>query len=150
MNIPKTYSTKPKDLKMTWHVIDAEGQILGRLASQIAQLLKGKLNPLYVPHLNTGDAVIVVNAEKIRVTGNNKLIQKRYYRHSGYPGGFRSLTMEQQMDKHPGRVIEHAIKGMMPHNPLGRSMLRRLHVYVGPAHPHEAQIKGQDRAAAKA
>jgi len=114
--------------------------VLGRLASQVAQILKGKHNPLYVPHLNTGDFVIVVNAAKIAVTGD-KLKQKRYYRHSGYPGGLKSINLEDSLVKFPERVIEHAVKGMLPHNPLGRAMLRRLKVYAGPTHPHAAQIK---------
>ncbi len=135
-----TYSTKASDLKPIWRVVDAEGQVLGRLASQVAQILKGKHNPLYVPHLNTGDFVIVVNAAKIAVTGD-KLKQKRYYRHSGYPGGLKSINLEDSLVKFPERVIEHAVKGMLPHNPLGRAMLRRLKVYAGPTHPHAAQIK---------
>ena len=135
-----TYSTKASDLKPAWRVVDAEGQVLGRLASQVAQILKGKHNPLFVPHLNTGDFVIVVNAAKVAVTGN-KLKQKRYYRHSGYPGGLRSINLEDSLARFPTRVFEHAVKGMLPHNPLGRAMLRRLKVYAGPTHPHAAQIK---------
>ena len=145
MNSTKTYSPKLADLKPRWHVIDAEGQILGRLASRIAQLLKGKHNPLYAPHLLTGDFVVIVNAEKIVTTGNNKERQKRYYRHSGYPGGLRSLTLQEMHEKHPERIVEHAVKGMLPHSPIGRAMMRRLRVYVGPEHPHESQIKGQEK-----
>jgi large subunit ribosomal protein L13 len=135
----KTYSTKPSDIKRNWHVIDAEGETLGRLASKIAQLLKGKHKPQYVPHLDTGDHVIVVNAEKIRVTGN-KLVEKTYYRHTGYPGGLRETKLGKMLDTHPTRVIELAIRGMLPHNALGRQMFRKLNVYAGPDHPHAAQI----------
>ena len=134
----KTYSTKPSDIKLKWQVIDAEGQVLGRLASRVAQILKGKNNPLYVPHLNTGDGVVIVNAEKVVVTGK-KLEDKRYYRHSQYPGGLKSIALGDLQRKAAPRVIEHAVKGMLPHNPLGRSMLRRLKVYAGPEHPHTSQ-----------
>lgn len=136
----KTYSTKPSDIKLKWQVIDADGQVLGRLASKVAQILKGKTNPLYVPHLNTGDGVIVVNAAKIVVTGK-KLENKRYYRHSGYPGGLKSIALGNQQQKNPSRVIEHAVKGMLPKTPLGRAMLRRLKVYPGADHPHQSQTK---------
>jgi len=135
-----TYSTKAADLKPQWRVIDAQGKVLGRLASEVAQILKGKHNPLYAPHLNTGDFVIVVNAAKVAVTGD-KLRQKRYYRHSGYPGGLRSISLADSLAKAPARVIEHAVKGMLPHTPLGRAMLRRLKVYGGATHPHGAQTK---------
>lgn len=134
-----TYSTRPRDLKLTWQVIDADGQILGRLASRVAQILKGKMNPLYAPHLNTGDGVIILNAAKIVVTGK-KIDDKRYYRHSGYPGGLRSISLGDQQAKNPSRVVEHAVKGMLPKNPLGRAMLRRLKVYPGVEHPHQSQI----------
>ena len=139
----KTYSTKPSDIKLKWQLIDAEGQVLGRLASRVAQILKGKMNPLYAPHLNTGDGVVIVNAAKIVVTGN-KLKDKWYYRHSGYPGGLKRIWLENQQSKNPSRVIEHAVKGMLPHTPLGRAMLRRLKVYPGPAHPHAGQIAGNN------
>ncbi len=135
----KPYETKASDLNPEWHVIDAEGQTLGRLASQIALILNGKRNPLYVPHLLTGDYVIVLNADKIRVTGN-KMSQKMYYRHSGYHGGLTERTMKQVMDRHPDRVIRQAVKGMLPKNSLGRKMLKRLKVYTGTSHPHEAQV----------
>lgn len=135
----KTYSTKPSDIKRDWHVIDAEDETLGRLASKIAQLLKGKHKPEYVPHLDTGDHVIVVNAEKIRVTGK-KLVDKTYYRHSGYPGGLHETKLGKMLDTHPTRVIELAVRGMLPHNALGRQMFRKLNVYAGPDHPHVAQI----------
>lgn len=146
----KTYTPKLAELKPNWQVINAEGQILGRLASRIAQLLKGKHNPLYTPNLNSGDVVVVVNAEKVVTTGNNKQRDKRYYRHSGYPGGLRSITLEQLQEQRPTQVIEHAVKGMLPHNSLGRAMLRRLRVYVGPEHPHQSQTKGQATASDQA
>lgn len=136
----KTYSTKASEIKREWHVIDASGRTLGRLATEIAQLLKGKHKPIYAPHLDTGDYVIVINAEKVRVTGN-KAKQKVYYRHSGYPGGLKAVTFEKMMETHPTRIIEHAVRGMLPKNPLGRAMLRKLKVYEGPAHPHQAQVK---------
>ena len=135
----KPYQTKASDLNPQWHVIDAEGQTLGRLATRIATILNGKHNPLYVPHLLTGDFVVVTNAEKIRVTGD-KMRQKRYYRHSGYHGGLTERTMQQVMDSHPDRVIKQAVKGMLPRNSLGRKMLKRLKVYAGPDHPHSAQV----------
>ena len=139
----KPYETKSSDLKPKWKVVDAEGQTLGRIASQIAAILNGKHNPLYVPHLLTGDYVVVLNADKIRVTGN-KMSQKMYYRHSGYHGGLTERTMEQMMDRHPDRVIRQAVKGMLPKNSLGRKMLKRLKVYTGTSHPHEAQVgKGE-------
>ena len=141
----KTYNTKASDLKPAWHVIDASGRTLGRLASEVATLLMGKHKPIYTPHLNTGDFVIVLNAAKVRVTGR-KAEQKTYYRHSGYPGGLKSVNLARMMQTHPTRVIEHAVKGMLPHNPLGRDMLRRLKVYAGDIHPHEAQVGGRSRA----
>ena len=135
----KTYTTKLTDIKRSWHVIDADGQTLGRLASNVAQILKGKHNPFYAPNMDTGDHVVVINAEKIHVTGK-KMTDKTYYRHSGYPGGLRETNLDAMMAKYPARVIEIAIKGMLPHNVLGRQMFRKLRVYVGPEHPHEAQI----------
>ncbi len=139
----KPYETKASDLKPVWHVVDAEGETLGRLATWIATILNGKLNPLYVPHLMTGDYVVVTNAAKVRVTGN-KLRQKMYYRHSGYHGGLTERTLQQMMDKHPDRVIRQAVKGMLPKNSLGRKMLRRLKIYAGQDHPHAAQISNQE------
>jgi len=136
----KTYSTKASDIEREWHVIDASGKILGRLASEVARLLRGKHKPIYVPHLDTGDYVIVINADKVRVTGN-KAKQKLYYRHSGYPGGLKSTSLAEMMESHPTRVIEHAVKGMLPKNPLGRAMFKKLKVYAGPNHPHQAQVK---------
>ena len=141
----KTYNTKASDLKPAWHVMDASGRTLGRLASEVATLLMGKHKPIYTPHLNTGDFVIVLNAAKVRVTGR-KAEQKTYYRHSGYPGGLKSVTYAKLMETHPTRVIEHAVKGMLPHNRLGRDMLRRLKVYAGDVHPHEAQVGSRSRA----
>ena len=141
----KPYETRASDLKPKWHVIDAEGQTLGRLATRIATILNGKHNPLYVPHLLTGDYVVVTNAEKIYVTGN-KVEQKMYYRHSGYHGGLTERTLADMLEKHPDRVIRQAVKGMLPKNSLGRKMLKRMKVYVGPDHPHAAQIPGQTEA----
>ncbi len=140
----KTYSPKASELKPAWRIIDADGQVLGRLASQVAQILKGKMNPAYVPHMLSGDFVVIVNATKITVTGQ-KLRDKYYHRHSGYPGGYKRTQLSRAMDENPVRVIEHAVKGMLPHNPLGRDMLRRLKVYSGPTHPHAAQFTGQAR-----
>jgi large subunit ribosomal protein L13 len=135
---PKTYSAKRDELEARWYVIDADGQVLGRLATQVAGILRGKHKPTYTPHLNCGDFVIVVNAAKVAVTGN-RLDQKMYYRHSQYPGGLKQETLRHALEKHPERVIERAVKGMIPHNRLGADMLLRLKVYAGPAHPHQAQ-----------
>jgi large subunit ribosomal protein L13 len=137
----KTYSTKAKDVERQWHVIDASGKTLGRLATQVANLLMGKHKPTYVPYLDTGDYVIVLNAAKVRVTGK-KAKQKTYYRHSGYPGGLKAETFEKMLAAHPTRVIEHAVKGMLPHNRLGRAMFKKLKVYVDDSHPHQAQVAG--------
>ena len=135
----KTYSAKAADLKPQWYVIDAEGQVLGRLASQIAQILRGKHKPTYTPHLQSGDFVIVINAEKIAITGN-RMDQKIYYRHSQYPGGLKQQTLRQILEgKYPERALEHAVRGMVMHNRLGRQIMSRLKVYVGPTHPHQAQ-----------
>ena len=136
----KTYSTKASDIKRSWHVIDASEKTLGRLATEVAHLLRGKHKPIYASNLDTGDHVIVINAEKVRVTGN-KAEQKIYYRHTGYIGGLKETTFEKMQQTHPTRIIEHAVKGMLPHNPLGRAMFRKLKVYKGPTHPHGAQIK---------
>ena len=141
----KPYQTKASELNPDWHIVDAEGKTLGRVSSEIAVLLQGKHKPIYVPHLNTGDYVIVLNAEKIHVTGN-KLSQKMYYRHSGYHGGLTERTLSQVLDRNPDRVIKKAVKGMLPKNALGRKMLSRMKVYAGPDHPHEAQIKGSQSA----
>ena len=136
----KTYSTKVSDIKREWHVIDASDKILGKIATQAAGLLMGKHKPMFSRSLDTGDFVVVINADKVRVTGN-KAQQKLYYRHSGYPGGFRSVSLEKVMQTNPTRVIEHAVKGMLPHNRLGASILKKLKVYVGDSHPHQAQTK---------
>lgn len=136
----KTYSTKATDIERQWHTIDASGKTLGKLATQIAGLLMGKHKPIYSPNLDTGDYVIVINADKVRVTGN-KAKQKTYYRHSGYPGGLKSITLEKLMQTNPTRIIEHAVKGMLPHTRLGASMKKKLRVYVGDTHPHPAQTK---------
>ena len=135
----KTYSTKIKDIERKWHVIDASGRTLGKLATEAARLLMGKHKPTFSPNLDTGDNVVVINAEKIQVTGN-KLKQKQYYRHSDYPGGFRSTSLEKMMQDDPTRVIEHAIKGMLPHTRLGAQMRKKLRVYAGDSHPHLAQV----------
>jgi large subunit ribosomal protein L13 len=134
----KTYQAKNTDRERTWVVVDAEGKTLGRFATQIADLLRGKRKPTYTPHVDVGDFVVVVNAEKIRVTGN-KLNDKRYWRHSGYPGGIRSRTLSEMLDRQPEEVIRKAVKGMMPRNRLSRQQLTKLKVYSGPEHPHEAQ-----------
>jgi len=135
----KTYSAKAADLQPKWYVIDAEGQVLGRVATRIAQILRGKHKPTFTPHLNSGDFVIVINAEKIAVTGN-RLDQKIYYRHSQYPGGLKQQTLRQVLEgKFPERAIEHAVRGMVMHNRLGAQIMKRLKVYAGPNHPHEAQ-----------
>jgi large subunit ribosomal protein L13 len=134
----KTYVANAQDRERNWLVVDAAGQTLGRLATQIASTLRGKRKPTYTPHVDTGDFVIVVNAEKIAVTGK-KLTQKRYWRHSGYPGGIRSRTLEEQLRRRPEEVIRHAVKGMLPRTRLGRKQLTKLKVYAGPDHPHQAQ-----------
>lgn len=142
----KTYSPKAADIVRSWHVIDASGQTLGRLASEIAQLLKGKHKAYYAPHMDVGDYVVVINAEKVRVTGD-KLESKMYYRHSGYPSGLRAVKLGKQLETFPSRVLEHAVRGMLPHNALGRSMYRKLKVYAGPTHPHGAQVGAQEKSA---
>ena len=134
----KTYTAKPTDRDRNWLIVDATGQTLGRLATQIADTLRGKRKPTYTPHIDTGDFVVVVNAEKIRVTGN-KLADKRYYRHSGYPGGLKSRTLQEMLDRRPEEVIRLAVKGMLPRNRIARKQLTKLKVYAGPDHPHAAQ-----------
>jgi len=134
----RTFSPKAADIQRQWHVIDASDVVLGRLASHVAILLRGKHKPIYAPHMDTGDFVIVVNAAKVALTGN-KLADKRAYRHSGYPGGISSVTYGELLAKRPERLVENAVKGMLPKNTLGRSMLRKLKVYAGPDHPHQAQ-----------
>lgn len=134
----KTYAVKASEIERTWWVVDAADQTLGRLATRIATLLEGKHKPIYSPHLDTGDHVVVVNAAKVKVTGN-KLVQKQYYRHSGYPGGFREESLQAVMARKPEIVIERAVKGMLPQNRLGRAMIKKLKVYPGADHPHQAQ-----------
>ena len=134
----RTYSPKPGDIQRAWHVIDATDVVLGRLAVQSANLLRGKHKPIYAPHVDTGDFVIIINAEKLALTGD-KLTNKLAYRHSGFPGGLRSTPYSELLDKHPEKAVEKAIKGMLPHNTLGRQMLSKLKVYAGPEHPHQAQ-----------
>ena len=144
----KTYSPKTADLRPQWHVIDASSEPLGRLASRIAQILKGKNTPLYSPHMNTGDFVIVTNTQQIKVTGR-KRDRKVYYRHTQYPGGLRETALARMLERHPNRVVFKAVKGMLPHNRLGRAMLRRLKLYPDTEHPHEAQVNASLKAAEK-
>jgi large subunit ribosomal protein L13 len=134
----RTYNAKPGEVERRWYVVDADGQTLGRLATRIADTLRGKDKAQYTPHVDTGDFVVVVNAEKVQVTGN-KLDQKRYYRHSGYPGGLRSRTLREQLERRPTEVIRKAVKGMLPRNRLARQQINKLKIYAGPEHPHEAQ-----------
>jgi large subunit ribosomal protein L13 len=134
----RTYTGKTAEIEREWYVVDAEEQTLGRLAARIAPILRGKHKPTYTPHLDCGDFVIVINAEKVRVTGR-KLDQKFYYRYSGYPGGLKSISLRDQLAKHPERVIEAAVRGMLPKNSLGRQMFKKLKVYAGDSHPHQAQ-----------
>jgi large subunit ribosomal protein L13 len=134
----RTFSAKKEEIERDWYVVDAEGQTLGRLASRIATILKGKHKPIYTPHLDCGDFVIVLNADKVRVTGR-KLDQKFYYRYSGYPGGLSQISLRDQLARHPERVLQAAIRGMLPKNKLGRKMIKKLKVYAGDEHPHQAQ-----------
>ncbi len=134
----KTFSAKPSEVKRDWYLVDATDKTLGRLASEIARRLRGKHKPVYTPHVDTGDYIVVINAEKVRVSGN-KATAKTYYRHSGYPGGIKSITFEKLIQRAPERVIETAVKGMLPKNPLGRAMFRKLKVYAGAEHKHGAQ-----------
>ena len=134
----KTYSVKPHEIQREWYVADAEGKILGRFASEIAQILRGKRKPIYSPHLDVGDHVIVINASKIQVTGK-KAEQKLYFRHSGYPGGLKATPFKELLAKRPERVIEKAVWGMLPHNRLGRKMIKKLKVYAGSEHVHQSQ-----------
>jgi len=134
----KTYVATPTDRERNWLLVDANGQTLGRLATQIADALRGKRKPTYTPHVDTGDFVVVVNAEKIAVTGR-KLDQKKYYRHSGYPGGLRERTLREQLERRPTEVLRKAVKGMLPKNRLASQQITKLKIYAGPEHPHEAQ-----------
>lgn len=134
----KTQSTKPADVRRDWLLVDATEKTLGRLATEIAVRLRGKHKPEFTPHVDTGDYVVVINADKVKVTGN-KLAAKTYWRHTGYPGGIRGVSLRDQLESHPERVIETAVRGMLPRNPLGRAVFRKLKVYAGAEHPHEAQ-----------
>lgn len=134
----KTFVASPATIERKWYVVDADGKTLGRLASEIAKVLRGKHKPIFTPHIDTGDYVIVINAEKIKVTGR-KLDQKIYYRHSGYVGGLKETTLKEMLARHPERVVRYAVKGMLPKGPLGRQMYKKLFVYVGPEHKHAAQ-----------
>ena len=133
-----TFTAKPETVVRDWYLVDATDKVLGRLATEIATRLRGKHKPEYTPHVDTGDHIIIVNAAKIRVTGD-KANQKKYYRHSGYPGGIKETVLSDELENHPERVIERAVKGMLPKNPLGRAMFRKLRVYAGPDHTHQAQ-----------
>src|SRR6266536_3472570 len=134
----RTFSPRPQDITREWFVVDADGQTLGRLAAQVAAILRGKHKPIFAPHMDTGDRVIIVNAAKIRLTGN-KLQQKNVYRHSGYPGGLKTTPYTVLLAQRPSRAMEKAVRGMLPHNRIGRQMLKKLKVYDGPTHPHSAQ-----------
>ncbi len=135
----KTPSAKKEEVEQAWFVADAEGKVLGRLASEVAKILRGKHKPIFTPHVDTGDHVVIINADKIMVKGANKPEQKVYTRYSGYPGGLKRQTFADAMEKRPTFVLEHAIKGMLPHNKLGRQMIKKLRIYAGAEHPHEAQ-----------
>ncbi len=134
----KTFSAKPHEVRRDWYVVDATGKTLGRLSTEIARRLRGKHKPVYTPHVDTGDYIVVVNAEKIRVTGN-KLKDKMYHRYTGYIGNLKSISLEKLLEEAPERALQYAVKGMLPRNPLGRKMLSKLRVFVGPEHTHEAQ-----------
>ncbi|MGH2537906.1 MAG: 50S ribosomal protein L13 [Candidatus Promineifilaceae bacterium] len=135
----KSYMPKPADIERAWYVVDAEGQTLGRLASRIASLLRGKHKPTFTPSLDCGDFVVVINADKIRVTGR-RLDQKKYYHHSGYAGGLSEVTLRKQLETHPTRALEAAVRGMLPKNRLGRQVLKKMKIYAGDKHPHQAQM----------
>ncbi|MYD96091.1 MAG: 50S ribosomal protein L13 [Gammaproteobacteria bacterium] len=134
----RTASTRREDAQHDWYVVDAEGRTLGRLASEIAKRLRGKHKPEYTPHVDTGDYIVVVNAAKVKVTGR-KETDKVYYRHSGYPGGIKATPLDKMREHHPDRILGNAVRGMLPRNPLGRAMLRKLKIYAGPSHPHASQ-----------
>ena len=134
----RTASTRREDAQHDWYVVDAEGRTLGRLASEIAKRLRGKHKPEYTPHVDTGDYIVVINADKVKVTGR-KETDKVYYRHSGYPGGIKATPLDKMREDHPDRILGNAVRGMLPRNPLGRAMLRKLRIYAGPTHPHAAQ-----------
>jgi len=134
----KTYSAKPSDVNHEWFVVDAKDKVLGRLASEIAQILRGKHKPIFTPHIDTGDFVVVVNADKVRVTGKKEQM-KSYFSHSGYPGSTKTILIKDLREKYPEKIIINAVKGMLPHNKLGRQIIKKLKVYAGPNHPHDAQ-----------
>ena len=134
----KTFSAKPAEVERDWYLIDADGKTLGRLATEIARRLRGKHKPVYTPHVDTGDYIVVVNAEKVRVTGN-KESDKMYHHHTGYIGNLKTISLEKQLQKAPERVIETAVRGMLPRNPLGRAMMKKLRIFAGPEHTHQAQ-----------
>lgn len=134
----KTFTAKPAEVKRDWYVIDATDKVLGRMAADIARRLRGKHKAEYTPHVDTGDYIVIINAEKVRVTGN-KFTDKKYHHHTGYPGGLKTITFDKLLEKNPVKIIETAVKGMLPKNPLGRQMFRKLKVYVGDQHPHTAQ-----------
>lgn len=140
----KTFSPKASEVTHAWRLVDAEGQTLGRLATQIAGWLKGKHLPTYAEHMDVGDFVVVVNASRIHLTGN-KALQRRYFRHSTYPGGLKSVALGEVLAKHPERLVKHTVRGMLPHNALGRKMLRKLKIYAGPEHPHAAQFRAIEK-----
>ena len=140
----KTYSPKASEVTHAWRLVDADGQTLGRLATQIASWLRGKHLPTYAEHMDLGDFVVVVNASRIRLTGN-KAVQRKYYRHSTYPGGLKAVSLGDLLEKHPERVIKHTVRGMLPHNALGRKILRKLKIYAGPQHPHSAQFRAAEK-----
>src|SRR5438270_4461704 len=140
----KTYSPKASEITHAWRLVDADGQTLGRLATQIATWLRGKHLPTFAEHMDVGDFVVVVNAARIHVSGN-KAVQRKYYRHSTYPGGLKAVGLGDLLEKHPERVIKHTVRGMLPHNALGRKMLRKLKVYGGPQHPHSAQFRAAEK-----
>lgn len=134
----KSYMPKPNEIERKWYIVDAEGMVLGRLASELAMILEGKRKPIYTPHIDTGDYVIVINAEKIELTGN-KWNQKKHYYHTGYPGGLKEVPYKEMLEKHPERILRLAVKGMLPKNSLGRQMIKKLRIFEGTEHPHEAQ-----------
>ena len=138
INSFKTYTARPSETERAWHLVDADNQVVGRLAAQVATILRGKHKPEYTPHVDTGDFVVIVNAEKVRFTGK-KETDKTYFRHSGYPGGVTTRTVREVRERHPERILERAIQGMLPKNRLGRAMAKKLKVYAGPDHPHDAQ-----------
>ena len=135
----KTYTPKPSEIQRDWYVVDAEGMILGRLATEVARVLRGKHKPIFAPHVDTGDHVVVINADKVLMSGNSKAADKRVYRHSGYPGGLKSQSYAELLDRRPAEAVRGTIRGMLPKGPLGRKQLSKLKVYAGPDHPHTAQ-----------